>query len=83
MIVGAVFERHPKLRFGVIELGAYWLGELCYSLDMWHRIGAKGFVEEGKNYILPNKPSYYVKRNVRVSPFDFEEIDKYIVNHDG
>jgi predicted TIM-barrel fold metal-dependent hydrolase len=81
MLVGAVFERHPRLRFGVIELGAYWLGELCYSLDMWYRVGAKGFVDDGKTYRLPNTPSFYLKRNVRVSPFDFEEIDTYITQY--
>src|ERR1700761_1766961 len=35
MVMGAVFERHPRLRFGAIELGAHWLGPLADNLDMW------------------------------------------------
>ena len=34
MVLGGVFERHPDLRMGVIEVTARWLGPLAQSLDM-------------------------------------------------
>jgi predicted TIM-barrel fold metal-dependent hydrolase len=76
MISGGVFERHPTLRFGCIELGAHWIGPLAAMLDMWHannrHFGAASVDR------LPKKPSEYIRRNVRVSAFDFENVDQYI-----
>lgn len=76
MVTGGVFERFPDLRFGVIEMGAHWLGPLAYRLDMWHdnnqNFGANG------DQRLPQRPSAYIARNVRVTPFHFEEVDRYI-----
>jgi predicted TIM-barrel fold metal-dependent hydrolase len=80
MIVGAVFERHPDLRFGVLETCAYWVGPLCDNLDMWYEEG--GVMQMPNTYRLPRKPSDYIKRNVRVSAFDFERVDKYITKYD-
>jgi len=76
MIVGAVFERHPKLRFGCIELGASWVGDLIEALDQWWSLKV-GYGTE-KAFRLTNPPSFYLRRNVRVSPFDFEPIDVFI-----
>jgi hypothetical protein len=76
MITGGVFDRHADLRFGCIELGAYWIGPLANTLDLWYEnnqaFGARSIDR------LPEKPSYYIKRNVRVSAFPFEKIDSYI-----
>lgn len=76
MITGGVFERHPTLRFGCIEVGAYWIGPLAQALDMWHDNNQ----QFGKNQVtrLRMKPSDYIRRNVRVSAFDFEKVDEYI-----
>lgn len=76
-ILGGVFERFPTLRFGIIELGAYWIGQICEIMDLWFN-NTGGLKGSGHCYRLPRKPSDYVKRNVRVSPYDFEEIDLYI-----
>ena len=75
MITGGVFERHPTLRLGAIEVGAYWIGPLAEHLDMWHANNH----HFGKNKVirLPMKPSDYIRRNVRVSAFDFETVDLY------
>jgi hypothetical protein len=75
MVVGAVFERHRELRMGVLETCAFWVGPLCEQLDMWYD---QGGLIKNDGYRLPHKPSSYIKRNVRVSPFDFEPIDMYI-----
>jgi len=64
MVMGGVFERHPRLRFGAIELGAHWLGPLAESLDMW---ASKVFARRMADTISM-KPSEYLARNVRVTP---------------
>lgn len=74
MILGGVFERHPQLRFGVIECGAYWLGPLAETLDMWAKVSLKQRQLQG---VLSVPPSTYLARNVRVTPFLFEPIASY------
>ncbi len=69
MVLGGVFERHPRLRFGAIELGAHWLGPLAENLDMWV---AKVFARRSKDTISM-KPSAYLARNVRVTPHNIVE----------
>ena len=68
MVMGGVFERFPRLRFGLIELGAKWVGPCVERMDLWTDFMAK----VGKAY--PMKPSEYVKRNVRVTPFWHENL---------
>jgi predicted TIM-barrel fold metal-dependent hydrolase len=69
MVLGGVFERHPRLRFGAIELGAHWLGPLADNLDMWsERVFARRIRET-----LSLKPSEYLARNVRVTPYSIVE----------
>lgn len=77
MVLGWVFERHPKLRFGCIEVGAQWVGPLSENLDLWHANSRK-FNQGGDGKVLPLKPSEYIRRNIRVSSFDIEPVDKYI-----
>jgi len=68
MVMGGVFERFPHLRFGLIELGAKWVGPCVERMDLWTNFMAK----VGRTY--PMKPSEYVKRNVRVTPFWNEDL---------
>ncbi|MEV8514684.1 amidohydrolase family protein [Dactylosporangium sp. NPDC051484] len=70
MILGGVFERHPTLRFGAIELTAAWVGPLGERLD---ELFEKIFRTRLAN--LSMKPSEYIERNVRVTPFVYEPID--------
>lgn len=74
LVLGGVFERHPRLRFGAIELGAHWLGPLAENLDMWaEKVFARRL--EGK---LSLKPSQYLARNVRVTPHNIvEPVDQF------
>jgi len=69
MLMGGVFERFPRLRFGVIEFGASWLGPLCERLDRHAALLQK----VGVRY--PMLPSEYVQRNVRVTPQWAEPVD--------
>lgn len=73
LILGGVLERHPALRIGVIECAAQWVGPLAESLDLWF--------EEFHSRLSPHlsmRPSEYIARNVRVTPFVFEPVDRYI-----
>jgi predicted TIM-barrel fold metal-dependent hydrolase len=72
-VLGGVFERHPRLRFGVIECGAHWLGPLGESLDLWG-----GQFHGRLKSTLSMQPSRYLARNVRVTPFVFEPVDRYV-----
>lgn len=78
MLLGGVFDRHPTLRFGVTEVGSHWVGPMIRRLDMWYAMGAKfgkgDNVAARPTYRLPNTPSFYLQRNVRVTPFPFEDV---------
>jgi predicted TIM-barrel fold metal-dependent hydrolase len=71
MILGGVFDRFPGLRFGVIELGAQWIGAMSVNLDQWANMFKK-------KLNLSMAPSAFIRRNVRVTPFFFEPVDQYI-----
>jgi predicted TIM-barrel fold metal-dependent hydrolase len=82
MVTGGVFDRHPELRVGVIEFGANFIGPLADLLDFWHdnnqSIEPSLFADGNAGRRLPMRPSDYIKRNVRVSPFDIEPVGAYI-----
>lgn len=72
MTMGAVFERHPTLRVGVIETGASWIGPLAERLDVLadsHRLLWVGAED------LKLRPSEYIARNVRVTPLNHEPVE--------
>jgi predicted TIM-barrel fold metal-dependent hydrolase len=77
MIMGGVFERHPTLKFAAAEVGAYWVGQLGQLMDLWYANNRK-FMQVGGTCTLTMKPSEYLRRNVRVSGFDIEDIGAYI-----
>jgi predicted TIM-barrel fold metal-dependent hydrolase len=77
MVLGGVFERHPHLAFGCVEVGASWLGPLSQHLDIWYA-NRMAFGYGIDTVYLPIKPSEYMQRNVRVSAFPFEPVDVYI-----
>lgn len=81
MVAGGVFDRHPTLRVGVAEYTAHWIGPLARQLDFWHEknhsIHPKEF-SSTTGVRLPMRPSEYIARNVRVSPFCFEPVGEYI-----
>lgn len=72
LVMGGVFERFPDLRFGVIEFGAQWLGPLVERMDLHATLMAK------VGAALPLKPSEYVRRNIRCTPYWSEPVDRFI-----
>lgn len=78
MILGGVFERFPRLRFGAIELGAAWLGGLAEHLDLW----AAGVYAHRLKPFISMLPSEYMARNVRVTPFNnLEPIEEHLLRY--
>jgi predicted TIM-barrel fold metal-dependent hydrolase len=70
LAIDGVFERHPTLRGAAIELGATWVPGMLRNLDYSHRSFAK-FEPLFKD--LPLLPSEYIRRQVRFTPFPFED----------
>lgn len=73
MVLGGVFERHPDLRFAVVESGASWVAPWCARMD-----NVASTVSRYLSRTLPLKPSEYVRRQVRVTPFEFEPVGTWI-----
>jgi uncharacterized protein len=71
MIFDGVFDRFPKLKVGVIEQGAVWLPSWMRQLDTALEAFAKG---EERLRRLELRPSQYVKRQIRVTPYPTEPV---------
>ncbi len=69
LILNGVFERHPGLRLGIVELSAVWVPLYLMMLD-----GGTQFVARlsGRDSALALPPSDYFRRQVRVSCFAYE-----------
>lgn len=78
MVLGGVFERHPKLRFGTAEFTGHWVGPLAQNMDRWYKNAP--FQGDKANLPLKKEPSEYVRENVRIMSFEFEPVGQYIDN---
>jgi predicted TIM-barrel fold metal-dependent hydrolase len=79
MIYDGVLDRFPRLRIGVIELGASWVPGWMRALDS----GAEAFRKnEERLQRLSLKPSEFVRRQVRVTPYPHEPAG-WIVQNTG
>jgi predicted TIM-barrel fold metal-dependent hydrolase len=71
LILNAVFDRHPHLRIGIVELSSIWVPQFLLMLD-----GAFDFTGRLNGRPLADlamRPSEYVMRHVRVSSFSYED----------
>lgn len=70
LIVNGVFERHPGLRVGIVELSSIWVPQYLLMLDGgWDfttRLNGSAPAE------LSRRPSEYFLEHVRVSSFSYE-----------
>ena len=71
MILDGVLERFPRLMFGVIEQGASWLPGWMRLLDSALDAFRKN---EERLQRLSLRPSDYVRRQVRVTPYPAEDV---------
>lgn len=77
MIIDGVMDRFPRLKIGVIELGASWVPGWMRNLDGAAMAFAKN---EERLQKLSMKPSEFVQRQVRVTPYPHEDIGWLIAN---
>ncbi|HET7529684.1 MAG TPA: amidohydrolase family protein [Mycobacteriales bacterium] len=79
LIFDGVLDRFPRLRIGLIELGAAWLPGLLRSMDS----AAEAFRRnEERLQRLSMPPSDFVRRQVRATPYPHEPAG-WIVEHTG
>jgi predicted TIM-barrel fold metal-dependent hydrolase len=77
LIIDGVLDRHPRLRFGAIELGASWVPSWMRFMDS----AAGAFVKnEERLQKLSLKPSEFVQRQVRATPYPHEDVGWIIAN---
>jgi len=72
MVIGGVFERHPRLRMGIIECGASWLGPMVERMELFW-----DYYPTTKTS-LSRRPIDYVVDHVRVTPFFIEPVDVWV-----
>ncbi len=70
MVLDGVFERHPALNGAAIELGASWVPGLLRNVD--HALRSFSKFEPALQE-LTLQPSEYLRRQVRFTPFPFED----------
>ncbi|MFT7220272.1 MAG: putative TIM-barrel fold metal-dependent hydrolase [Candidatus Azotimanducaceae bacterium] len=77
LIIDGVLDRHPRLMFGAIELGASWVPGWMRYLDA----GVAAFVKgEDRLKKLSEKPSDIARRQFRVTPYPHEPTGWIIEN---
>ncbi len=77
MIFDRVLDRFPRLKFGVIEQGASWLPGWMRSMDSAHVAFIKN---EERLQKMSLRPSEFVRRQVRVTPYPAEDTGWIIAN---
>jgi predicted TIM-barrel fold metal-dependent hydrolase len=73
LVLGGILERAPDLSIGIIELGAGWVGSWVEQLDT-----AAAAMHGGGLTPLPEPPSTYLRRQVRVTPSYLEPVNRYL-----
>ncbi|HEY2679405.1 MAG TPA: amidohydrolase family protein [Steroidobacteraceae bacterium] len=77
LIIDGVFDRYPQLKFGAIELGASWVPSWMRFMDS----AANAFMKhEARLQNLSLKPSEFVKRQFRATPYPHEDVGWIIAN---
>ena len=75
LVFDGVFERFPRLRGGVIELGAGWVPEYLRTLDLSQKIFKR---TDPSVEALPLRASDYIRRAVKFTPFPGEDVGRLI-----
>ena len=71
MIFDGVFERFPDLRVGVIEQGAIWVPSWMRQMESAFDAFAR---HEERLQALSLRPSEYVRRQIRFTPYPTEDV---------
>jgi predicted TIM-barrel fold metal-dependent hydrolase len=76
MILDGVLEKFPNLKIGVVELGASWIISWMQRLDQAHRAFRR--IQDLDSVKM--RPSEYVQRQIKVTPFAGEDINWILTN---
>ena len=70
LILDGVFDRHPGLRLGIVELSSIWVPQFLLMLD-----GSVDFTSRlnGTDVTLAKRPSDYLLEHVRIASFSYED----------
>ena len=79
MIFDGVLERFPDLRFGVIEQGAIWVPSWIRQMESAFEAFAR---HEQRLRALSLRPSEYVRRQVRFTPYPTDDVG-WIIGRPG
>ena len=77
LVVDRVLDRFPALKFGVIEQGASWVPGWMRNMDSAHNAFYRN---EERLQKMSLKPSEFVQRQVRVTPYPHEDAGWIIAN---
>lgn len=77
LIYDGVLERFPTLRGGVIESGAGWVPDFLRQLDLAYKSFSRTdpYLKQ-----LPLKPSEYIRRAIKFTPFPGEDVGVMIAD---
>jgi predicted TIM-barrel fold metal-dependent hydrolase len=75
LVFDGVFERFPRLRGGVIELGAGWVPEYLRTLDLSQKVFKR---TDPSVEALRMKASAYIRRALKFTPFPGEDVGRLI-----
>jgi predicted TIM-barrel fold metal-dependent hydrolase len=73
LVFDQVLEKFPRLRVGVIELGAAWVPAWLERLEIVKDTFGR---TEGRIGSLPLRPTEYVRRQIRVTPYPTEHVGR-------
>lgn len=79
LIFDGVLDRFPRLMFGVIEQGASWLPSWMRTMDAAH---LSFYKNEERLQKMSLRPSEFVRRQVRVTPYAAEDTRWIVENSD-
>jgi uncharacterized protein len=71
MIFDGVFDRFPRLKFAVVEMGAIWIPSWIHQLEAAFDAFAR---HEERLRALELRPTEYVQRSVRATPYPTEDV---------
>lgn len=79
MVLDGVFERHPQLRGGAIELGAGWVPAMLKRLDWIAEIWRKS---EPELAALKRRPSEQIVEHMAFTPYPYEDVGDLVRQSD-
>jgi uncharacterized protein len=75
LILDGVLERFPKLKGGVIEIGAGWVPDMIRRLDYAAEIWARS---EPHLKDMKRTPSQQIREQIRFTPYPFENVAQLV-----